>query len=167
MSADKIQRMAALSVISGNRIPPRPSWNQYFLMIAKIVSSRGSCVRRKVGSVLVNGRNQILSTGYNGKASGLINCLDVPCSGAKSPSGTNLDGCEALHAEWNALLQCPNAYEIKKAYVTTAPCVTCVKMFLNTSCQEIVFIEDYPHSTESKRIWEKAGRTWTQENINE
>ena len=156
---DKIQRVVAITHL--NKGVDRPGWEEYFLNIARVVSSRGSCVRRKVGFVLVNGRNQILSTGYNGKASGLVNCLEVPCAGADSPSGSNLDACEALHAEQNALLQCPDVSQIVKAYGTTAPCITCVKLFLNTGCREIVFLDDYPHSESSKRIWEKAGRIWT------
>lgn len=137
----------------------RPNWDEYFINMAIIASSRGSCLRRKVGCVLVNSRNQILSTGYNGKASGITNCSIDPCEGAYSPSGTNLDKCQAIHAETNALLQCPNVYEIAKAYVTVSPCITCVKMFLNTGCQEIIFLDDYSHP-DSSEIWMKANRIW-------
>lgn len=81
------------------------------------------------------------------------------CSGAKSPSGTNLDGCQAIHAEQNALLQCRDIYEIDTCYVTASPCMTCTKLLLNTSCQRIVFLEEYPH-TEARELWESAGRKW-------
>lgn len=83
------------------------------------------------------------------------------CSGSGSPSGTNLDGCEAIHAEQNALLQCKDVWDIHTAYVTTSPCTTCVKLFLNTSCKVIVFDELYPHNT-SKELWESDGREWIQ-----
>lgn len=82
------------------------------------------------------------------------------CSGAKSPSGMNLDGCQAIHAEQNALMQCRDMHSIKTAYVSTSPCLTCVKLLLNTSCEEIVFQEEYPH-TEARNMWESAGRKWT------
>lgn len=81
------------------------------------------------------------------------------CSGAKSPSGTNLDGCEAIHAEQNALLQCKDMHDIHTVYVSASPCVTCTKLLLNTSCQRIVFSEEYPHER-AKIMWVKAGRDW-------
>jgi dCMP deaminase len=81
------------------------------------------------------------------------------CSGATSPSGTNLDACEAIHAEQNALLQCKSIYEIDTIYVTASPCVTCTKLLLNTSCRRVVYLEEYPHS-QAKDMWIKAGREW-------
>lgn len=85
------------------------------------------------------------------------------CEGATASSGTNLDGCQAIHAEQNALLQCKNIYEIDTCYVTTSPCMTCVKLLLNTSCQRIIFVEEYPH-TEARKLWEGSGRTWSRMN---
>jgi len=50
-------------------------------------------------------------------------------------------------------------YDIHTAYVTTAPCMTCTKLLLNTGCQRIIFLESYPHS-EAKALWESASREW-------
>ena len=83
------------------------------------------------------------------------------CEGATAPSGTNLDGCQAIHAEQNALLQCRDMYAIHTAYVTASPCMTCCKLLLNTSCQRIVYVEEYPHSA-AKDLWTGAGRLWEQ-----
>jgi tRNA(Arg) A34 adenosine deaminase TadA len=66
--------------------------------------------------------------------------------------GKGLDLCEAIHAEQNALLQCRDTKEIEVAYVTASPCVTCVKLFMNTGCKRIVFLEEYPHSA-AKELW--------------
>lgn len=137
----------------------RPSSDQYFMDMAVLAASRGTCARRKVGCVLVNERKHVVATGYNGVARGLPHCIDTPCSGAHYPSGQGLEKCEALHAEANALLQCRDVYSIHTAYVTDSPCVHCTKLLLNTSCQRIVFMKAYPHS-ESKVLWEKAGRLW-------
>lgn len=139
----------------------RPTSDQYFLEMAKLVSTRSTCARRNVGCVLVNGRNHIIATGYNGVASGLPHCTDVPCPGADCMSGRDLDLCEAIHAEQNALLQCHDVHQIYTAYCTTAPCITCVKLLLNTSCSRIVFLENYPHKR-SKELWESTGRIWMQ-----
>jgi dCMP deaminase len=110
----------------------------------------------------------VLATGYNGVAAGLPHCnhedagsFPHACSGAKAPSGTNLDGCQAIHAEQNALLQCKDIYQIHTAYVTASPCMTCVKLLLNTSCERIVYVEEYPHN-EAGKLWTSAGRSWEQ-----
>lgn len=136
----------------------RPSAHNTFLKVAQLMSERGTCVRRRVGCVLVNKRNHIIATGYNGPASGLPHCIEHPCPGAHYPSGQGLEKCEALHAEQNALLQCRDVYEIDKAYVTVSPCVHCIKLFLNTSCQEIYFSGEYSHHTDAMQLWENAGR---------
>ena len=88
-----------------------------------------------------------------------IHVFGHACSGANSPSGTNLDGCQAIHAEQNALLQCRDIYQIHTCYVTASPCMTCVKLLLNTSCERIVFVEEYPHSA-ARELWTGAGRAW-------
>jgi dCMP deaminase len=139
----------------------RPSVDNYFIDMAKLVATRGTCIRRKVGCVLVNKRNHVIATGYNGVAAGFTHCLDHPCPGADQPSGSGLDMCEASHAEQSALLQCRDVYEIHTLYSTTSPCIQCIKLLLNTSCQRIVFAEEYPHGI-SKQLWLSAGREWVQ-----
>jgi len=81
------------------------------------------------------------------------------CAGAQSPSGTNLDACQAIHAEQNALLQCRDVQAIAVCYTTCSPCMTCVKLLLNTSCGRLVFSEMYPH-TEALDLWRQAGRSF-------
>ena len=56
----------------------RPSWDEYFLQIATLVSSRSTCLRRKVGAVIVKDK-RILTTGYNGVPRGLAHCVEVGC----------------------------------------------------------------------------------------
>lgn len=163
----------------------RPSRDQWAMDMVKVTAQRATCLRRQVGCVLLNKRGHVLATGYNGVASGMKHCNEVhnevinsdfnfeignlevlytpnyphACPGAKSQSGTNLDGCEAIHAEQNALLQCKNVYEIHACYVSCSPCITCTKLLMNTSCQEIFFEEEYPMPG-AKDLWLKAGRRW-------
>ena len=117
-------------------------------------------MRRRVGAVFVDVNNDELSTGYNGKGGGLPNCSESPCPAASSGGGASLDGCEAVHAEVNALLRCEKPQEIHTVYVTVSPCVHCVNILLNTSAKRIVFTEEYAHNDESKRRWLAAGREW-------
>ncbi len=148
----------------------RPTRDQWALEVARVTAKRSTCLRRNVGCVLLDAKGHVLSTGYNGVASGLPHCNEpaswvgevkypFACEGAASPSGTNLDGCQAIHAEQNALLQCRDPYAIDTCYVTTSPCMTCVKLLLNTSCRRIVFSEAYPHK-EAGELWTRAGRLW-------
>ena len=137
----------------------------YFLRMALLVSERGTCVRRKVGCILVNKKNHVLATGYNGNPSGFSHCLDNPCKGANSKSGKDLDKCEAIHAEQNALLQCKDVYDIHTVYCTVSPCIHCIKLLLNTSTKKIVFGEKYIHKG-AEKLWLLGGRDWSYININ-
>lgn len=132
----------------------RPSKHEYFLALAKVVATRSTCVRRQVGCVLTDVHANILATGYNGVARGLPHCSDSPCIGSTSKSGSDLDVCEAIHAEQNALLQCCDVNKIRICYVTCSPCLHCLKMLLNTSCELIVYSDIYvPHFDEVSRLW--------------
>ena len=140
-------------------INERPNKTTYFLAMAKLVSTRGTCARRRVGCILVDKHGLVLATGYNGNGRGQGHCIDTPCEGANYKSGEGLEKCEAIHAEQNAILQCKNTEHIEKAYITLSPCVTCVKLLLNTSCKEIVYLEDYVNK-DAERIWKNANRLW-------
>lgn len=135
----------------------------YFLSIAEIASKRSTCFRRAVGCVLVNVHGHILATGYNGVPRGFPHCNEseslARCAGATAAPGEELSACLAIHSEQNALLQCHDVEEIDTAYVTASPCIHCTKLLLNTGCQRIVFLSDYP-SPLSKVLWGRAGRFW-------
>jgi len=136
----------------------RPSKDENFMEIARAISKRGECTRRKVGAVIVSERGRILSTGYNGLGPGQMSCLDKPCKGALAASGTCLDKCQASHAEISALVTLEKPFEAHTIYCTTAPCISCVKALLLTSIERIIFNEDY--SVSGKELWESNGRKW-------
>lgn len=146
----------------------RPDVDTYFMDMAKLVATRSTCIRRSVGCVLVDSHNHVLATGYNGVPAGMPHCNDPggahTCEGARSPSGTNLDACSAVHAEQNAILQCSDPYSIRRAYVTAFPCTSCAKLLLNTSCGEIVYLEPYADGN-GMRLWTAAGRVSRQSKI--
>lgn len=141
--------------------------------VARVTARRATCLRRAVGCVLLDSDGFILSTGYNGVAAGQPHCnkdgghtmvtgrgtFPHACPGAFAASGTNLDGCHAIHAEQNALLRCADVRRIEAAFVTASPCMTCVKLLMNTSCQRIIFDQPYPHS-EAADLWRSMGRHW-------
>lgn len=126
---------------------PRPSWNEYFMSITEMVASRSTCLRRRVGAILVK-EKRILATGYNGAPAGLPHCEVVGCLRENShiPSGTRHELCRGLHAEQNAILQAAH-YGIPIAgsvlYCTNKPCVICAKMIINAGITEVIYGEGY------------------------
>lgn len=138
----------------------RPSLDEYFMMMALVAKTRSTCPRRQVGAVLVDGDGIFISSGYNGNARGQPHCIDVPCEGARLPSGEGLDLCDAIHAEQNALTQCRTPRHARTIYCTTSPCVPCTKLLLNSTVQRIVFLEGY--SGRGEQLWRSSGRAWDQ-----
>lgn len=134
----------------------RPTRDDYFMAFATLVSSRGTCPRRRVGCVLVDAAGRVLATGYNGAPIGAPHCIDVPCPGAHMESGAGLDLCEAIHAEQNALMFCADVSRVSACYLTTSPCPSCVKLLLNTGCNRIVYRDGYPGP--GLDWWHRAGR---------
>jgi len=138
----------------------RPSWDEYFAEITKLVAKRSTCLRRRVGAVLVKDR-RILTTGYNGSPAGLTHCAEIGCLRAKLgvPSGEKSELCRGLHAEQNAIIQAAlHGVNIKGAvlYVTHQPCVTCAKMLINAGITEIITLGDYPDRL-AREMLEEAG----------
>jgi len=132
----------------------------FYLRLALLIATRGTCWRRQVGGVAVNARGHVLSTGYNGVPSGLSHCRDGPlCAGARAPSGTDLDLCMAVHCETNLLAQCSDVQQIHMIYLTCSPCFNCVKALITSGCQRLVFLEEYPHP-EAGVLWRSTGREW-------
>ena len=125
-----------------------------------LVATRSTCIRRQVGCVLIDNNNNILATGYNGVVRGQPHCNEGhPCPGAYSASGKDLDLCYAIHAEQNALIQCRDLTKVYACFCTTAPCVMCTKLFLNTTLTRMIYVESYPQSSISKNISKKTRTT--------
>jgi len=125
----------------------RPTWDEYFMNITREVSERSTCLRRKVGAILVRDK-RILTTGYNGAPRNFKHCAEVGClrDAQNVPTGERHELCRGLHAEMNALLQAA-IYGVRiegaTLYSTTCPCSLCAKMLINAGIREIVTCEDY------------------------
>ena len=125
----------------------RPTWEEYFMEITRLVAKRATCLRRQVGAVLVMNK-RLLATGYNGAASGLAHCLEVGCLREKNniPSGERHELCRGIHAEQNAIIQAAfHGVRIQGAtlYCTNLPCVICTKMLINAGIKEIIYESGY------------------------
>ena len=138
----------------------RPSWEEYFMDIAKLVAKRSTCLRRQVGAVVVKDKN-ILATGYNGTPSGITHCSETGClrEQLKIPSGERHELCRGLHAEQNVIVQAAkHGINIEGAtlFCTNSPCIICSKMIINAGVKEIVYLDGYPDIL-SKDILAESG----------
>ena len=117
----------------------RAGWDQYFMNIAQVVSSRSTCDRKFVGAVIVRDKT-ILSTGYNGSIRKLEHCSEV---GHMMEN----DHCVGtIHAEANAIIQAAkNGVSIDGAtlYTNASPCWNCFKLIANSGIRRICFGEFY------------------------
>jgi len=139
----------------------RPSWDDYFMGIAKVVASRSNCVKRKVAAVIVKDK-RIISTGYNGTPRGTRNCSEGGCPRCNSfgESGKGLEECLCSHGEENAIVQASyHGISIKDStiYTTFSPCLLCTKMIINAGIKEVVYNVDYPLAGTPMRLLKDAG----------
>ena len=133
----------------------RPDWDNYFIEIAKVVSSRATCLRRKYGAVIVKDR-VIISTGYNGSPRGIDNCIDTgKCTRQELniPSGERYELCEAVHAEQNAIINAPPerrkgaviyvaGFEEDGSFANGKPCKLCDRMIRNAQILEVIYLSN-------------------------
>lgn len=132
----------------------RPSWDEYFIEIAKVVSFRSTCLRRRYGAVIVKD-NVIISTGYNGSPRGAVNCIDTGICRRKElnvPSGERYELCVAVHAEQNAIINAQpermkgatiyiaGFEEDDGTYANSHPCLLCRRMILNAQIEKVVYL---------------------------
>ena len=138
----------------------RIDFDTYFMEMAKLVSQRAGCIRRKVGAVIVNKSNRVLATGYNSAPINIEECCNKGyCLRQYSKQGENLGECMVVHAEMNAVLQCSKygiSCENATIYVTTFPCIHCMKAIINAGITEIVYLEDY-NAPLSKQLVAQSG----------
>jgi len=131
----------------------RPSWEEYFIEIAKVVSTRSTCLRRRYGAVIVKD-NVIVSTGYNGAPRGSANCVDRGICRRKElnvPAGERYELCEAVHAEQNAIINgSPERMKDGSIYIAGfeenssaaegKPCLLCKRMIRNAQIRQVVYL---------------------------
>jgi len=140
----------------------RPSWDEYFMEVARTVAKRATCDRGRSGCVIARGR-QILVTGYVGSPAGLPHCDEV---GHQMKIVTHEDGHQSqhcvrtAHAEQNAILQAAKigvAIAGATLYCKMTPCAVCAKMIINTGIHEIICEKRYHAGAESEAMFKQVG----------
>jgi dCMP deaminase len=107
-----------------------------YLRMAMIWSENSYCIRRKVGALIVKD-NMIISDGFNGTPSGFENvCEDE----------NNITKPYVLHAEANAITKVAASSNSSKGatiYVTSAPCIECSKLIIQSGIKRVVYSDKY------------------------
>ena len=129
-----------MSVSESSAINGRITRDDLFMSVAHAFSDRSTCVRARVGAVIVRDRH-LLTHGYNGSPPGADHCLDVGC--AIGDDG----GCErTIHAEANALAFAARvgiSVEGATLYCTHEPCYRCAQLLLVSGIAEVIYDQPY------------------------
>ena len=105
--------------------------NEYFMNIAQAISFKSKDPSTKVGALIVDKDNRIISTGYNG----FVAKCDENFMTQNRPMKYQL----VVHAELNALLFAHKAVKGFKLYTTHGPCANCLKHILQAGIREIYY----------------------------
>ena len=145
----------------------RPSKTEYYLGIAKAVSARGTCLRRRFGAVVVKD-DRIVSTGYVGAPRGRKNCCDLgTCFRMENniPSGTRYELCRSVHAEMNAIINASKeeleggvlylvGVEPDGTYTPNADCCSmCKRVIINAGIRYVIIATDNGHKRIDVTTW--------------
>jgi dCMP deaminase len=140
----------------------RPSWDEYFMDIARTVASRATCDRGRSGCVIVRDR-QILVSGYVGSPKGLPHCDDVNhlIKETIHEDGHRSEHCvRTVHAEQNAICQAAKrgiALDCSTLYCRMTPCRTCAMLIINCGIERVVCEFRYHAGNESEEMFQIAG----------
>ncbi len=139
----------------------RPSWDEYFIELANLVGTRGTCDRGRSGAVIVKDK-RILTTGYVGSPIGLLHCDEV---GHEMHTVTNEDGIisrhctRTAHAEQNAINNAARsgvALLGATMYSKMTPCYKCAQSIINVGIVRVFCEKDYHISDKTKQIFKQA-----------
>lgn len=137
------------------------SWDEYFMGVAILSSKRSKDPSTQVGACIVNQKNRIVGTGYNGLPSG---CSDDAYPWDKQGDFLQTKYPYVCHAELNAILN-NIGMDLAGCRIYTAlfPCNECSKAIIQSGISEVVYLSDKYEATDaakaSKRMLENAGVT--------
>ena len=126
--------------------------------ITQIVSTRSTCLKKKIGAILVK-NTMIISSGYNGAPKRIKHCTNDPdlpetCLRLKETKSLALEEtCRAVHAEANAIIQAAvNGVSTKESsiYCLYFPCMMCAKLIIQAEIREIIFLTEHDMENERK-----------------
>ncbi len=130
----------------------RINMDSIFMFTAYLFALRGTCLRKKVGAVIVKDK-RIISTGYVGSPPGADHCIDKGCIIDEKTKGC----IRTVHAEMNAIIfAAKNGIALNGAsmYVTMSPCINCAKAISVSGIKEVVYDIKYRDTSGLKYLQE-------------
>lgn len=129
------------------------SWDEYFMAVAKLSSERSKDPNTQVGACIVNEKNRIVATGYNGAPTGFSDDEDMKWD--RNGTMTDTKYAYVCHSELNAILNATTKLDNTRIYVTLFPCNECAKAIIQAGIKEVVYLEDKYKDTEGTKISKK------------
>lgn len=107
-------------------------YKTYFISIAETVASKSKDPSSRVGAIIVDKENRIVSSGYNGMVSG---CDETIMGWDHRPKKY----LTVVHAEMNSLIFAKRDLKDCVVYCTAGPCENCLKHLLQSGIRKIVY----------------------------
>jgi len=108
----------------------RLSWDEYFMSLAFLVCRRSPDAQTQHGAVIVDEKNKIVATGYNGFLPG----AEDSCM----PNMRPFKYQHIIHAEVNAILSAAQDLSRCKIYITGLPCNECLKIIAKANIKKVI-----------------------------
>ena len=140
----------------------RPTWDEYFMEVARTIAKRATCDRGRSGCVIARDK-QLLVTGYVGSPVGLPHCDDVGHLMKKvihDDDSISQHCMRTVHAEQNAICQAAKlgvALDGATVYCKMTPCRTCAMLIINCGIKRVVCEKKYHRGAESEQMFNDAG----------
>ena len=139
------------------------SWDEYFMLVAKVSAMRSKDPNTQVGACIVDDDKKILSCGYNGAPVGYSD-EDMPWD--REGEFTDTKYAYVCHAEMNAILNSHADLRGSTVYVDLFPCNECAKAIVQAGIKKVVYLSDKYNGTDgnivAKRIFDKCGIEYEQ-----
>lgn len=140
----------------------RPTWDEYFMEVARTIAKRATCDRGRSGCVIARDK-QLLVTGYVGSPVGLPHCDDVGHLMKKvihDDDSISQHCMRTVHAEQNAICQAAKLgvpLEGATLYCKMTPCRTCAMLIINCGIERVICEKKYHRGAESEQMFKDAG----------
>jgi dCMP deaminase len=139
----------------------RPGKFEHFLNRAEVVSEMSTCIRRRIGAVIISKDGVELSSGYVGSPRTTAHCIDTGICIRRElniPPGERYELCRSVHAEQNAIINAArmgisvvdaemyiSSERNREAYDASrgeqdkiyGPCMICKKLILNAGITKV------------------------------
>lgn len=117
------------------------SWNKYFMELAKLSAQRSKDPKTQVGACIVDSENHIVSIGYNGLPTGMLDYDPLDDEKRSKYWDDEKKHFYVVHAEANAILNTNRDLRGCDIYVTMFPCCECAKLIAQKGIKKVIYLD--------------------------